>query len=285
MFGGYHDGNDLWKVTQNTDGAFDWNRVCMTKKEMPSPRYGQSCWEYEDKMWIFGGNGESPIGYLNNHGEFAGTGVYGENNQLLSYDPSKQTWKNVECSGEVPSPRERASVARINNKVWLYGGITSGTPQMNDELYELNMHQLAWTHIHTSMPKPQIFEEAWTDFGTDHFSLLVPVTANQLVMHGHSDEGKSTWVFDVESNHWRQFPTCMECYCPLSFYTGARGLHSDVIIFGIHNDNGPRCDKPIFSVMLAPKTLQQLAMRIIHQNKMDLPLTSLPPSLIRKLRD
>ena len=32
--------NDLWKVTQNTDGSFDWDKVCMTKKELPSPRRG-----------------------------------------------------------------------------------------------------------------------------------------------------------------------------------------------------------------------------------------------------
>ena len=232
-------------------------------------------------MWIFGGYGESPFSYLNDHGDFVGPGLYGKNNQLLSYDPSKQTWKNVEYCGKAPSPCQKASSARIHDKVWLYGGVTSGTPMMNDELYELNMHQLAWTHIHTSKPKPQIYGEAPVDFRTDHFSLLVPVTANQLVLHGHSEKGKSTFVFDVDSN--RFFQTDMKCYCALSCYTGARGLHSQVIIFGIHN--GPRCDKPIFSVMLAPKTLQQLAMRIIHQNKMDLPLTSLPPSLTMKLAD
>ena len=82
MFGGGNiPSNDLWEVTQNTEGSFYWNNVCMTKKEMPSPRRGQSCWEYEGKMWIFGGYGESPVNYLNDHGDFVGK--HGRNNQLL----------------------------------------------------------------------------------------------------------------------------------------------------------------------------------------------------------
>ena len=109
----------LWEITRNTDGSFDWNKVCVTKKERPSPRRGPSCWEYENKMWIFGGFGESPVGYLNDHGDFAEAS--GTNNQLLSHEPSKQTWKNVEYSGEAPSPCEKASAARINDRIWLYG--------------------------------------------------------------------------------------------------------------------------------------------------------------------
>ena len=36
-------------------------------------------------------------------------------------------------------------------------------------------------------------------------------------------------------------------------------------------------------VMLGPRSLQQLAMRIIHENKRELPYESLPPALLSKL--
>ena len=281
MFGGGCSslGCALWKATQSTNGSFEWDEVHVEKKEMPSRRKGHSCWEYGEKMWIFGGYGKSPAHYLNDHGDFAETiGNFGWNNQLLFYDPIKQMWKNVQCFGDVPSPREYASTARITDKVWLYGGVTIG---QDDELYELNMHQLARTRIHTDVPKPQIFSESFQDPEIHPISLLVPVKANQFVLHGHSTKGKSTWILDTESYQWRQYPMGAKCYCIISWYTGAPGLNSDVIIFGIHNDT--RCSKPVFSVMLEPKSLQQLAMRMIHQYRTSLLWTSLPPPLRRKL--
>ena len=285
-YGGGSTFSDVYKVTQDMDGAFDWTMIYMKKKQKPSPRFGHCGWEYGDKMWIFGGWGLSPVGYLNDygdfHGEFAASGSFGRfgvNNQLLSYDPSKRSWMNMECSGEIPSPRKYASLAKINYKVWLFGGMTSLGP--DDELYELNMYRLVWTHIHTGTPKPRIFTETFQDPMIGSISLLAPVTANQLVLHGNSVEGKSTWVFDVESKQWRQYPTGVKCDCWSYCCTGACGLNGDVIISEFHQDTG--CNKPIFSVMLEPKSLQQLAMVIIHQNKTDLPWQSLPQSLLCKL--
>ena len=241
---------------------------------MPSPRRYHWGWKYGDKMWIFGGYGESPVGYLNDHGNF---NECGSNNQLFSYDPSKQIWKNVECFGEVPSPRLQHSAAVMEDKVWLSGGYTSFSLWEN-EFYELNMNSLAWTHIHTSVPTFQ-------DFST---VTLAPLTANQLVIHGHSNEGRSTWILDVnEPYQCRKYRAAEECYRSPDSSTGISGLNNDVIILGEHccqhTDN--RSNKVILSVMLEPKTLslQHLALRIIHQYKTSLTWKSLPPSLQRKL--
>ena len=276
MFGGGDMLNSLWKITQSADGAFHWNIINMENHKMPSPRRHYCGWEYEDKMWIFGGySGISPVGYLNDHGYFARTGgTSGLNNQLFSYNPSVHTWKSIECSGDVPSPRRSTSAAAINDKVWLYGGYT--TCGWKDELYELNMNSLAWTHIHNFLPTPRGFRK----------SFLVPLTANQLALHSHSHEGRSTWILDVnESRSYisaRPYPAAEECYCLQYSCTGTCGLNNDVIILRVGGHVSDRCTKPVFSVMLKPKSLQQLAMTIIHQNKKDLPWRSLLPPLICK---
>ena len=275
MFGGGIVSSNLWKLTPNTDGSFDWNMVCMENHAMPSPRWGHSCWEYGNKMWIFGGYGQSPVSYLNDHGDFAGPGDLGMNNQLFSYNPFMQTFTNMECSGEVPSPRAHTSSAVIKHKAWLYE-LKWG---QDHELYELNMQCLTWTHIHTSIPKPQVLTEPMAICATA--SLLTPVTTNQLLLHGHSRDGKDTWIFDVESYQWREFKTFETCSCTTYLCSGASGLNSGAIVFVAHTDMG--CNKSIFSLMLEPKSLQQLAMRIIHQNKTSLPWTCLPPPLRRKL--
>ena len=268
MFGG-QGSTDLWKLTQARDGSFSWNKVTIESQKMPSPRCGHCGWEYADKMWIFGGYGESPIGYLNDYGDFVAMGPDRINNQLCSYDPTKQTWKNTECSGKVPSPREYASAAIIKNKVWLYGGYT--TLGWEDELYELNVYSLEWTHIHVDTPRPG-------RFGT---SSLTPLTYNKLLLHGDLHKAHSTWILDVESYRWRQYQEEAKCDCVPS-YTGIPGLNNDaIIVVGGHVEND--CDTDFFSVTLEPKSLQQLAITIIYEHKASLPWTSLPSSLRCKL--
>ena len=271
MFGGGDMLNSLWKITQNTDGAFYWNIINMEDHKMPSPRRHYCGWEYGDKMWIFGGyGGKSPVGYLNDHGYFARTGgTSGLNNQLFSYNPSVHTWKNIECSGDVPSPRSCASAAAINDKVWLYGGYTFGG--FKGELYVLDMNSLAWTHTHNFVPTSQGLTK----------SFLVPLTANKLVLHGRIYKDRFTWTVDVSKSYqWREYTADIK-FDRKDFFTGTSGLNNDVVIIGGHNFG----KKPAFSVntvMLKPKSLQQLAMTIIHQNKKDLPWRSLLPPLICK---
>ena len=139
MFGGGYVTSDLWEVSQSTDGPFDWNKLCMQKQKMPSPRCHHTGWLYADKMWIFGGYGKPPVGYLNHHGDFEKrTERLGANNHLIFYDPSEQIWKNMECLGDIPSPRYYTCSAIIRHNVWLYGG-ASPTSGYKCELYELNL--------------------------------------------------------------------------------------------------------------------------------------------------
>ena len=276
MFGGGPTpSNTLWKLIQNSDGSFGWKTILMENKKMPSPRIDHCGWENGDKLWIFGGYGKSPVGYMNDHGDFAGNlprwdGMCG-NNQLFSYDPLMQSWKNMACYGDVPSPQGSHIVATSKEKVWLYGGY-SGAPGAvcKNKLYELNMESLVWTHIRTSIQISKSFRT----------SSLTPLSQNRLVIDGCSSEGRSTWIFDVESDRLRQFPASAKCYCFLFPATGTSGLNGDVIILGGHKTP---CNKRDFSVMLEPKSLQQFAMRIIYKYEKDLPWKNLPLMLIRRL--
>ena len=269
MFGGDYSSCKLWKLTQSTNGSYDWINISVENSKMPSPRCDHCGWEYGDKLWIFGGYGKSPVGFLNDHGDFFWqTGNFGLNNQLFVYAPSMQCWKNMECDGDVPSPRECASAAVVKDKAWLYGGCT--TLGWEDKLYELNMISLTWTHIHTVAPRPPAFIQ----------SLISPATPSQLVLHSGSHKDKSTWIFDVESHEWKQYQEGPRCYC-IPHHTGTSGLNNDVIILLDHNFN--KCEQAIFPLMLEPKNLQQLAVRMIYQNRNDLPLKFLPPSLLSKL--
>ena len=271
MFGGGFVSCSLWKLTQSTDGSFDWNQIHMQKQGRPSPRIYHSGWAYRDKMWIFGGLGEPPFGYLHDFGRFkrGRPTWYEQNNQLLHYDPSWEIWRNPQCFGSIPSPRHSASTAIIKDNVWLYGGKTSTGWQC--ELYQLNLLSLTWIHIPTGMKQ------------ICRLPFLTPLRDNLLALldHGSSNKIHTTWILDVDSCKWRPHHEVVGFYS-LSRYSSTPGVNNDATIL-VGGYNGQICETDLFFAMLQPKSLEQLAMRIIHQNRNELPWKSLPPSLRREL--
>ena len=202
--------NELWKLTRNTNGSFEWNRVLEKhKKKTPSPRIGHSGWEYDGKLWIFGclGPTNAPQYYLTEHGDFSGS----FNNQFLHFNPVSSECTNLKCFGIVPSPRSYHATTVFRDTVWLYGGQTQGITC--DGLYQLDMCFLTWTQIQTMPPKP----------GRMQGSLNV-TRENQLVLHCGKDE--STWILDLSSYSWKA--------CRYEFFrchhTGSLGINNNIIV-------------------------------------------------------
>ena len=203
FFGGT---NTLLRKLRSKNGTFVWSIIYIEyQTNVPSPRLYHCAWEHGEKMWVFAGYGPSPHNYLNDHGDFRSWDSslsFGENSQLLSYDPSTKIWVSVKCSGEVPSPRNQACTGIIGDNVWLYGGSTTVNDIYRDDLYKLNMYSFVWTKIESTVPRPS---------GRRNAS-LTPVSANQLVLYGGRQENMSDqdvtipWVFDVQSHIWRQHP-------------------------------------------------------------------------------
>ena len=263
MFGGLDLYSLLLKLTRNVDSSFTWSIINMEDPgKTPCPRTNHCGWEHGKKLWIFGGRTRSsPVGYLNNYGDFHRGLSYWITNQLICYNPSTQTWRDVQCFGNVPLPRNYASVAIIKDTVWTYGGLSGS--HMHKDFHELNMDSLQWTHIDISIPESLNF--VWS---------LTPITTSQLVVH----DGCGTWIFDVLKHKWRKYHR--QNSCNLTSITSTTGLNSDVIILASGQQN---VYNPIFSVMLEPKNLQQLAMKTIHRHRETLPWNSLPSSLQNKM--
>ena len=192
MFGGdlsNGPANGLWRLTINKNSHFTWTKMSQKAiSETPSGRREHSAWEYNGKMWVFGGYGIFSAGFLNAHGDFTGY----LNNQLLCYHPGSNTWTNPKCFGDVPSPRKRHATAIIRNTVFLYGG-----SQMNSlgDFFMMNMASLFWTMIKTNRRNP----------GRRSALTLTAVTASQLVLHGGYTEEKI--LHDVDFQCWE---TCVE---------------------------------------------------------------------------
>ena len=203
------------------------------------------------------------------------------NNELLCYDPQNKTWKNPACYGSVPSPRLDHATAIIGDKVWLYGGGLPEETRISENIFELNMNSLKWTHIITNFAM------------LCHNQMsLTPISDTQLVLHGgmrwnqlwNDDETPFTLLFNTESQSWQEVASqdnLRECH------TGSPGFNGSIIIVGgivggdWHRDPYPTNFS--VSVMLEPKSLQQLTMQTIYEHRTQLPWKTLPKNLICKL--
>ena len=215
----------------------------------------------------------SPVGYLNDSGDF--DALTHCNNQLLCLNPLCNEWTNPECKGSVPSPRECCASSIMRHKVWLYGGVNGGNHAI-DELLECSMFSLTWTQIQIHEPKPK---------GRFYCTLNV-ISDSTLVLHGgvwkadggnHSYRTSSdTWILDLSTQTWRQYKSTEDH--SRDSHKGIRGLNGGVVITGGAKDPKENYDDytTIFHVMLAPKSLQQLAMQSVFKHRNVLPWKCLP---------
>ena len=271
---------DLWKFTRIAQGGFSWCKIEFQRDvKLPSPRYNHSAWEYEECMWVFGGSvdTENYSKYLNYHGAFQDKTA----NQLLCYDPATQLWTNHPSSGAVPSPRRCHGTALIGDKVWLLGGCSMLSRDwiFNQDhcFYELDMKLFAWTGIPTKETIP------YPDFGCS----LVTISDAQLLLHlGVSEwdnERSDTWLIDISSKTWRQYTSIQD-----QFRCGQTSTVSvnrcAIIIGGLEeSEKSGQTVKVLSHVMLEPKSLKQLAMKTIYNERDELRWMCLPPKLIDQL--
>ena len=267
MFGGNRAQtltNALWKLSKTPNACFEWSKIkILSQAKSPSPRHRHSGWEYNAKLWAFGGSGGSPIGFLNDNGDYN----IPLNNQLLCFDPNCQEWMNPKCSGSVPPPIAAHATSVITDNVWQFGGYTSVSGAIH-ELYMLNMPSLSWTIVETGYPQP--LGRALSSF--------TALTNTYLVLHGgFDDKNYHTCVLDLSTLSWKELKFVVDLR--RVSHTCTLDINSNAVVIGGER-NYFSC--PIFEnvhVMLEAKSLQQLATQTIHKNRTELPLEALPKKL------
>ena len=267
MFGGLSKdrkvfNKQLSELTNKT-GCYVWNEVSSNSADnAPPPRCMHQTWEYSNKLWTFGGLGPAMPESLSMNGDFVasfsqhGRVLLFSNNQLLCFDPSCKEWTSPKCYGIIPPPRFMHATTKIGNKVWLYGGHCRSV-DFND-LYELDMPSFTWTCIQTNQPKPPGLAAC----------MLTAVTDHQIVLHGGAKQsGKresDIWILDLKSHSWQKYVS--NNVDPSSFRSTCRGMNSSIISVGGMGETKSFRDMS-FYVMLEPKSLQQLAVKIINKHQ------------------
>ena len=284
VYGGLLNTRDsLWKLSRNAKGSFAWQKAkSKVKKKSLSPRVHCTIWEFAEKLWMFGGKvltSVNPSDYLNNYGDF---GDWGENNQILCFNPSCNEWTNPQSFGDIPEPRAHHGTVIIRDKSWLYGGSNSlhGTPL--DDLHELDMHSLTWTLIGKCETKMYIYTP----------STLHAITENQVLVHrGMKDKDSVAcdWVLDLSSMSWKKYSTPLEDKHGHFYYsfTCTRGSDSSVIYIVGKDVQYIEAEEPVpwksIHMTFQAKSLQQLAIQTIWTHKHTLPWQETLPKKLRYL--
>ena len=132
---------DIWSLNLN---SFVWTRL--SPEGVPPLRcFGAAAWSHEDKIWMFGGQGDPPSDSQSLQLGLSG-GRYvplddeeGISNQLVCYNTATNAWEWLASSGTAPSPRAGHSVAKVDGTVYVFGGRQENT--VND-FYSLDLNTL-----------------------------------------------------------------------------------------------------------------------------------------------
>ncbi|EFA83421.1 hypothetical protein PPL_03567 [Heterostelium album PN500] len=150
---GYESNNDIYKLDLKTNV---WSQI--KSENAPSKRRAHSSVIYKNNIYIFGGfdTSKKPETF----------------NILYKFSLENETWSEVECFGDIPRGRSRASMVEFNDKLFLIGGWDR--IDYFQELHEFNIATSQWKKLDANI------EEMSIGLGQNSVSVL----ENRMVIFG-----------------------------------------------------------------------------------------------------
>lgn len=269
LFGGHGyagNTNEMYKLNIKT---LTWSKIDVEGPE-PSPRDKCVSWSYENKFYVFGGFGIDLITFLYDNGKYVedpnpGT-LRGWNNQLLIFDTETNTWNNPKCHGAIPCPRAAHGAARIDSKVYVFGGRFL-TERKND-LYSLDLLTLTWNREFTyeAAGEEMPCGRSWHTFSA--------ISETMIFLYGGFSQDEiplsDGWILDVSVMKWIKLDHIPN-NCPRLWHTACVSPSSDVIIHGGCSNNildntlqTEHC-RDVIVFDLQPYSLLRLCLEAVYQ--------------------
>ncbi|KAE9041039.1 hypothetical protein PR003_g3830 [Phytophthora rubi] len=225
VFGGY-DGdrrlNDFFSYNFSTR---NWTNVFVNAGQQPTPRYGHAAVVYDNAMYIFGG---SDSHYDRDSMSSRGSSEYGRLdsgrhvNDMHSFNLETNSWSLIRTSGEVPYPREGASMIVHNQTCLLFGGYDHDLGYLND-VHTFNFENRVWSSLETKGTAPA---------GCHH--PLVTLHNNSLFVFGGKTD-PNLYELDLESNTWTT--VAYEGSAPKSSAPAGCVCDGSLFVLCAHNDS------------------------------------------------
>ena len=169
--------------------------------DVPHKRSGQSMIYNPDtgKVILFGGCPGATL-----EGSTVTEQKYTAFNDTWAYDPSANTWTNLEPSGDVPSAREQYSMAYDSGtgKVIVFGGYDPKTGYGLADTWAYDPAANTWTNLNPSGDVPS---------ARDAHTMVYDSANGRVILFG-GDTGRTdtsvspndTWAYDPSANKWTE---------------------------------------------------------------------------------
>jgi len=274
IFGGFTDFhfNDLYKLCLRT---LIWEKCHVANNKMPSPRDKLAGWNYDNKLYFFGGFGANFQGsFLNEFGDFDEIPNYnkklGWNNQLIYFDLETNTWHEQKYScvnrEHRPKPRAAHTCTKINeHQVVLFGGRTLEC--RSNDLYILNLKDFCWTENLMANKDNSPTGRSW--------HTMVALNNNHVFLYGGlSQENQCIgdgWLLNTIDLNWIKIKTDFE---QRLWHTAAvNRKDNQVYVFGGSVTDvfvsQPTFPKHMFKISLSPESLKMKCINFICSNKIN----------------
>ena len=133
----------------------------------------------------------------------------------------RNSWEEIECTGDIPAPRERHIFCVLNDKIYMFGGRTSDLEYTND-FYEFNPKNYVWKclsgHKDTSnsdeVSSPPSKEDKYPPPRYEHACVSLPQNEQIIISSGKCKRGGlcDVWCFDFKTQQWSQ-PRITDQFC------------------------------------------------------------------------
>uniref|UniRef100_A0A915L7L9 Uncharacterized protein n=1 Tax=Romanomermis culicivorax TaxID=13658 RepID=A0A915L7L9_ROMCU len=199
-------------------------------------------WPHEDKLYFFGGYGESPSGVPENDTSHSKIRfLYGKNdfvsdlesnnflswnNQLICYDLTNNVWELLQTAGQKPSPRAAHAAVKVDESTVIVFGGRHQNERLND-LYSFDILSNTWRQIVTNQV-PWPIGRSW------HAMDLVD--ENRILLHGGlTTDGtplSDLWTLDLKNMSWNELTNVKSFFAPPLVWHSGRTIANNFYIFG-----------------------------------------------------
>jgi N-acetylneuraminic acid mutarotase len=121
-------------------------------------------------------------------------------NKVHSYNIETGDWKVLDTTGDIPCPRQAATMAIVGGTLYLFGGRTEAEESTSlNELHALGLGTLVWKQITSPNPPPQRNYHTMAAYNDQYL----------YVFGGCGQAGRlnDLWCYDTNTHKWTQLPT------------------------------------------------------------------------------
>lgn len=206
------------------DFSFDWENLDSTTGTVLPPREGHCGVFHNNSLYFFGGIQDCSAEQNDVDGE-TGEVLFPTScmNDLYQYDIQKKEWQQINCTGDIPSPRSGFVASILDGELFVYGGLDPLYGWLNDG-FKYNFGTKIWQKVNfTGSPPTPRDKIGFANLSDNKLIIFGGFGPQDVEMEeGEEEEDgaatfgwfNDTFIFDSSNNSWTKLDCSGEIPTP-----------------------------------------------------------------------